>query len=68
MGESPYPFNDIADVHPQAPRGSADGVGDSPYSAGDWNTEVHPQVDRHDGDMDTHRGSGPIAPAKPGSF
>jgi len=60
VGESPYPFNDIADVQPDAPR-----LGDYPTG---WDTEPILTADRHDNeDFDVHR-SGLIGPAKPGSF
>ena len=69
VGQSPYPFNDVADVAPKAPRGHAEGVGDSPYSSGNWNTEVAPEAGKHDNkDFDMHRDGGLIAPCKPGSF
>lgn len=60
MGESPYPFNDIADVEPKAPR-----LGDYPHS---WDTDVVIDMDTHDNtDFDLHR-SGLSGPPKPGSF
>lgn len=68
VGESPYPFNDTADVHPQTPCGDDGHVGTSPYSASTWDTEPHIQADRHDGFMDIHRGSGIVGTPKPGSF
>lgn len=61
VGDTPYPFNDYADVAPRAPHGSAEHVGDSPYP--ETSTEPLPKTDRHDGHMDLHRGQ-----AKPGSF
>ena len=68
MGQTPYPFNDIADVAPPAGRGHADGMGDSPYSSGTWDTEPILYETRNDNaDFDVHR-SGLIGPAKPGSF
>ena len=60
VGESPYPFNDIADVEPAAPR-----LGDYPKR---WDTEPVVVADDHcNDDFDMHR-SGLSGPAKPGSF
>jgi len=69
VGESPYPFNDIADVHPAPPSGAKDGLGDSPFTTGNWNTETFIAAGRHDNmDFDMHRGSGIEGQPKPGSF
>ena len=66
VGETPYPFNDTADVHPQAPRGKAEGVGDSPYP--NMSTEPFIPAGRHTNeDFDCHR-SGLEGPEKPGPF
>lgn len=68
LGETPYPFNDIADVEPKAGLGHASGLGDCPFSAGTWDTEPLPAAPRSDGAMDEHHGPGIISPSKPGSF
>lgn len=59
IGGTPYPFNDIADVSPDAP---TEHVGASPYPIGD--AGVAPKPTDHKGyDMPMHR-----ATPKPGSW
>ena len=66
MGETPYPFNDIADVEPHGDRGGC--MGTSPYDSKGSDTDPILYADRHDNeDFNEHR-SGLIGPAKPGSF
>jgi hypothetical protein len=67
LGETPYPFNDIADVEPKAGLGSASGLGDSPFGAS-WDTQPLMVTEKHTGEMDEHHGPGIISPSKPGSF
>lgn len=46
VGDSPYPFNDTADLIPRAPHGDDGYVGTSPFDAS-WDTDVLPKADDH---------------------